>query len=275
MQVRARRQVERHVEARRARIVIQASTCKLAGRVRLDLQRRATSRSKLTEMLRASPSPYCPASACEMRAAISVRGDGAACARDDDFGEPAGVDVDELVRPDRFDDAIGRAPRRVVPRSGARKIGTSATGAGILDQVADAHDVAGDGDAGAQRRRVCAAAGSASGAASAKQEAESDGCGRGSSAKPFSAHQLRGRLQHLVRRGDDLGIHLVGALRGDQVGDFGDRLDVGLFEAALQQRAGAVGRRHAVLRRAGSRRGGEQVVAVGLQAGIVDEASSA
>ena len=28
--------------------------------------------------------------------------------------------------------------------------------------------------------------------------------------------QLRGRLQHLVRGRDDLGVHLVGALRGDQ-----------------------------------------------------------
>ena len=31
----------------------------------------------------------------------------------------------------------------------------------------------------------------------------------------------------------DLGVHLVGALRGDQVGDFRDHFDVGLFEVAL------------------------------------------
>ena len=46
--------------------------------------------------------------------------------------------------------SVGTAP--LVPRSGARKIGTSATGAGILDEVADAHDIAGHGDVGAQRR---------------------------------------------------------------------------------------------------------------------------
>ena len=46
--------------------------------------------------------------------------------------------------------SVDTAP--VVPRSGARNIGTSATGAGVLDKVADAHDVAGDGDVGAQRR---------------------------------------------------------------------------------------------------------------------------
>ena len=38
-----------------------------------------------------------------------------------------------------------------------------------------------------------------------------------------------------------LRVHLVGALRGDQVGDFGDRFDVGLLEVALLQVAGAVG----------------------------------
>ena len=55
-----------------------------------------------------------------------------------------------------------------------------------------------------------------------------------------SAQHLRGRLQHLVGRGDDLGVHLVGALRGDQVGDFLHGLDVRLFEIALLQVAEAV-----------------------------------
>ena len=91
-------------------------------------------------------------------------------------------------------------------------------------------------------------------------------------ARPFSFHQLRGRLQHFVGRGDDLGIHLVGALRRDQIGNFDHRFDVGLFEVALLQRAGAVGAGERVLRRARGRRRREQIVAVALQAGVVGEA---
>ena len=79
-------------------------------------------------------------------------------------------------------------------------------------------------------------------------------------------------MQHLVGGADDLGVHLVGALRRDQVGDFGDHLDIGLFEVALLQVAEAVGVGDAVLRRAGGRRFDEQVVADRLQAGLVDEA---
>jgi hypothetical protein len=36
----------------------------------------------------------------------------------------------------------------------------------------------------------------------------------------------RGRLQHLVGRADDLGIHFVGALCRDQVGNLGHGFDV-------------------------------------------------
>ena len=81
-----------------------------------------------------------------------LRGDGAARARDDDFGQAAGVDVDELMRPDRLDDAVGRhrAAGAEVGRAEDRHVGHRA---GIVDQVADMHDVAGDGDVGAQRRR--------------------------------------------------------------------------------------------------------------------------
>src|SRR5690349_21134200 len=37
--------------------------------------------------------------------------------------------------------------------------------------------------------------------------------------------QVRRGLEHLVGRGDDLGVHLVGALGDDQGGDFADRVD--------------------------------------------------
>src|SRR6266702_3228487 len=44
---------------------------------------------------------------------------------------------------------------------------------------------------------------------------------------------LRHRLRHLVRRLDDLGIHLIGALRRDQFGDFLDGIDVRGLEILL------------------------------------------
>ena len=48
--------------------------------------------------------------------------------------------------------SAGTAP--VVPRSGARKIGDVGDDAGIFDQVADAHDIAGDGGLGFEHRPV-------------------------------------------------------------------------------------------------------------------------
>src|SRR5262245_7363240 len=52
--------------------------------------------------------------------------------------------------------------------------------------------------------------------------------------------QLVQGLQHFVRRLDDLGVHLIGALRGDQVGDFLHRVDVRGLEEALQRRGEAL-----------------------------------
>src|SRR6185295_4125633 len=89
--------------------------------------------------------------------------------------------------------------------------------------------------------------------------------------RPLAEH-VGGGLQHLVGRADDLGVHLIGALGGDQVGDFGHHLDVGLFEIALLHVAKAVGVGDAVLRRAGGRGVREQVVADRVEAGLVDEA---
>src|SRR6186713_3069376 len=81
-----------------------------------------------------------------------------------------------------------------------------------------------------------------------------------------SAEQRRGRLHHLVGGADDLGIHLVGTLRGDQVAHLRDDVDIGLFEAALGDLAVAFGVRGAVLRRAGGRSFGEQIAADRLKA---------
>src|SRR5262245_28156921 len=47
-------------------------------------------------------------------------------------------------------------------------------------------------------------------------------------------------LQHLVGRLDHLGVHLVGALRGDQAGHLEHGVDVRLFEIALLQVAKTV-----------------------------------
>jgi len=85
------------------------------------------------------------------------------------------------------------------------------------------------------------------------------------SLSPLAEH-AGGGLHHLIGGADDLGVHLIGALRGDQVGDFRNHLDVGRFKIALLHVAEAVGIGEAVLRRSGSRRVGEKVVADRLQA---------
>ena len=76
----------------------------------------------------------------------------AAGAGHDHVGKPAGVDADELVRPDGIEDAIGRDRARgaEIGRAENRHVGHRP---GIFDEVADAHDVAGDGDAGLERGR--------------------------------------------------------------------------------------------------------------------------
>src|SRR3954454_17950994 len=91
---------------------------------------------------------------------------------------------------------------------------------------------------------------------------------------PLAEH-VGGGLQHLVGRADDLGVHLIGALGGDQVGDFGHHLDIGLFEIALLHVAKTVGVGDSVLRRTGGRPVREQIVADGVEAALVDEAVDA
>src|SRR5262249_2626277 len=54
-------------------------------------------------------------------------------------------------------------------------------------------------------------------------------------------------LQHLIGRGDDLRVHLVRALCGDQIGHFDHRVDVRLLEIALLNVAVAVLHRQPVL----------------------------
>ena len=58
---------------------------------------------------------------------------------------------------------------------------------------------------------------------------------------------------HLVGGLDHLGVHLIGALRRDQVGDLGDRIDVGGFEIALLDDAESGVAGHADGRLAGGR----------------------
>src|SRR5258707_14433170 len=86
------------------------------------------------------------------------------------------------------------------------------------------------------------------------------------------AEQRGGGLQHLVGGAEHLGVHLVGALRRDQIGNLGDDLDIGLLEIALLHVAEAVGVGDAVLRHARGRGFREQIVADRLQARLVDEA---
>ena len=75
-----------------------------------------------------------------MLAEISCTGIARLVPRHDDFGEAAGVDVDELVRPDGLDDTIcrHRASGAGIGRAEDRNVGGRA---GILDEIADADDV--------------------------------------------------------------------------------------------------------------------------------------
>src|SRR5262245_21809700 len=93
----------------------------------------------------------------------------------------------------------------------------------------------------------------------------------GCSPVPRGLAHLVQSLEHLVGCLDDLGVHLVGALRGNQVGHLLHRVDVGGLEEALQR-----GGKTLLSCGAGDRvaRGGrlqEEVVAGRLQAGVVGE----
>jgi hypothetical protein len=88
----------------------------------------------------------------------------------------------------------------------------------------------------------------------------------------LASAQVGGRRQHVVGGADDARVHFVGALGGDQIGDLGDRVDIGLFQEGLEQ--GAVAFRAGRCDLFGSARRGleEQIVANRLQARRVDEA---
>src|SRR5690348_14669221 len=93
---------------------------------------------------------------------------------------------------------------------------------------------------------------------------------RGFLARPASLH-LAQRRHHLVGGLDHFRIHLIGALRRDEVGDLRDDVDIGGLEQALIERAEAGRAGIAGDRRA---RGGgleEEVVAERLEAGFVGE----
>ena len=133
-----------------------------------------TSRSSMTARFCASPKPNWPASARAMRSSISLRGDGAATAA----SRPLRSARRCRVRRSRAAAAPRRraapAPMPVWPRSGARNIGDVGRGAGVLDQVADAHDFGGDGDQLLEPRR-CGLRSAAASRPSASRSASSDG----------------------------------------------------------------------------------------------------
>src|SRR5207248_781448 len=82
---------------------------------------------------------------------------------------------------------------------------------------------------------------------------------------------LRYRLRHLIRRLDDLGIHLVSALCRDQFGDFLDGIDVRGFEILLVDLAVAGIAGETNDRRARCRGLAIEIAAQRLEAGLVGE----
>ena len=59
----------------------------------------------------------------------------------------------DVVRPQRLDRRARPAPLPVWPRSGARNTGDVGGGAGVVDQIADAHEFGGDRDQFLEPRR--------------------------------------------------------------------------------------------------------------------------
>ena len=149
-QRRARRQVEGRVEARGARVIGKREHLQLAAGARLDIERVYAAVESDEDVARLAETILSFQRLRDARRNL-LRGDGAARPGDDHFGKPAGVDADELMRLGRLDDAVGRdhTPGAEVGRAEDRHVGSRP---GILDQIADAHDVPGHGDVGAQRR---------------------------------------------------------------------------------------------------------------------------
>ena len=240
----AQRQAPRHRAARdferrrrSARCAARRSCARSAGRRVADASTCSarTSRSKVTPTCCASPKPCWPASARAMRSSMSLAAMTRRQPRDDHFGEPAGIESGRC--------RAAAAPRRrgrpatapVWPRSGARKTATFAAAPAFSTRSPIRTTSAVTVTSSLSSRRGGPATAALPPSAGEQRERDDD-ADHGRS----SAHQVGGRRQHLVGGGDDLGVHLVGALRGDQVGDFVDRLDVGLFEIALLQVAEAV-----------------------------------
>ena len=151
VQLDALRHIERHVEARRARVIGQREHLQFAGHIGLDLQRAHVAVEIDQDIARIAEAVLAGQRLSDAGGDFP-RGDGAAGARHDDFGKPAGVDADELVRPDRVENAVGRdrARRAEIGRAEDRHVGDRP---GIFDEIADGDDVAGDGDARLERRQ--------------------------------------------------------------------------------------------------------------------------
>jgi hypothetical protein len=146
----ARGQVDGCLETRRAPVIAQRPDLQFARDVRLDIERAHLAIEFHGDVARRAE-PVLAFQRLGDAGGDFLRGDGAACARHHHFGDPAGVDTDELVRLDRFDHALGGhcAAGAEIGRAKDRHIGDRA---GMLDEIADAHDVADHGDIGAQRR---------------------------------------------------------------------------------------------------------------------------
>src|SRR5271170_1685244 len=87
-----------------------------------------------------------------------------------------------------------------------------------------------------------------------------------------SSAEIIDLLIHLVGRLDYFRIRFVAALRLNQIDEFVNNGDVGLFDVALQQRAESLGTAwHADRRIARRVRGRIQIVANGIQSGWVLE----
>src|SRR5690606_10321014 len=108
------------------------------------------------------------------------------------------------------------------------------SGTCIVEEIAERNRRPGYGDGGAEFGGACG---------ESEKSRGGEGGDGGDNTHEHGFHPLlhvRGDGHHLVQCGDDLGVHVIGALCGDERGDFAYRIHVGRFEKALQHAANAI-----------------------------------
>jgi hypothetical protein len=146
---RAAGQLDRGVETARARIKVQPRQRRLGGGVRLDVERAHLVVEGDPQVLGVGDAVLAGERAQNPRFDL-LRRDGPARAGHRDLFDAAGVESDDLVRAHRLGDPARRHAAGLAEIGGAkdRDLGDRAR---VLDEIADAHEFAGDDDLALER----------------------------------------------------------------------------------------------------------------------------